>query len=173
MTFIDRLQEFGFPPPCYLATRLWLLPRWDWIALPLNMPAFAGRTSVQWVFPSTASRLTYQMMPSCPLICLSLLPACATQQAVCFHPSYRPGLRPVIPFWAGQVFSSDTVTRASRPYPRGPRSDRGYIVPVHQHLLTSSEPLACTLRWHSLVIRRAFAVRERLGCPRVGPSFHC
>src|SRR5258708_34772255 len=111
------------------------------------MSAFAGRTSVRRVFPSTASRLTYQMMPSCQLICLSLLPACATQQTVCFHPSYLPRLRPVIPFRAGQVFSSDTVTRASRPYPRGPRSGRGYIVPVHQHLLPSSDQLACTLRF--------------------------
>src|SRR5258708_31464686 len=129
------------------------------------MSAFAGRTSVRRVFPSTASRLTFQMMPSCLLICLSLLPACATQHTVCFHPSYRPRLGPVIPYCAGQVFSSDTVTRASRPYPRGPRSGQGCSVPVHQHLLTSSDPLACTLRLsrHSLVIRRAFAVRERLG----------
>ena len=34
-----------------------------------------------------------------------------------------------------------TVIRASRPYPRGPRSSQGYAVPVHQRLLTSSEPL--------------------------------
>src|ERR1022692_1894334 len=89
------------------------------------------------------------MMPSCLPICLSLLPACATQQTVCFHPSYRPRLRPVIPYCAGQVFSSDTVTRASRPYPRGPRSGQGCSVPVHQHLLTSSKPLACTPRFPS------------------------
>jgi hypothetical protein len=61
---------------------------------------------VRRIFPSTASRLTFQMMPSCLLICLSLLPACATRQTVCFHPSYRPRLRPVIPYCAGQVFSS-------------------------------------------------------------------
>ena len=89
------------------------------------------------------------MMPSCLPICLSLLPACATQQTVCFHPSYRPRLRPVIPYCAGQVFLRDTVTRASRPYPRGPRSGQGYSVPVHQHLLTSSEPLTSTPRFPS------------------------
>ena len=89
------------------------------------------------------------MMPSCLLICLSLLPACAAQHTVCFHPSYLPRLGPVIPYCAGQVFSSDTVTRASRPYPRGPRSGQGYSVPVHQHLLTSSETLASTPRFPS------------------------
>ena len=41
----------------------------------------------------------------------------------------------------------DTVIRASRPYPRGPRSGQGYVVPVHQHLLTSSEPLMNTPRF--------------------------
>ena len=108
-------------------------------------------------------------MPSCLLICLSLLPACATQQTVCFHPSYRPRLGPVIPYCAGQVFSSDTVTRASRPYPRGPRSGRGYIVPVHRHLLTSSDPLACTLpiSRHSLVNTES---RCCAGAPRLPTS---
>ena len=43
----------------------------------------------------------------------------------------------------------DTVTRASRPYPRGPRSGQGYSVPVHQHLLTSSDPLTSTPRFPS------------------------
>ena len=43
----------------------------------------------------------------------------------------------------------DTVTRASRPYPRGPRSGQGYVVPVHQHLLTSSDPLTSTPRFPS------------------------
>src|ERR1039458_5289524 len=39
--------------------------------------------------------------------------------------------------------------RASLPYPRGPRSGQGYSVPVHQHLLTSSEPLTSTPRFPS------------------------
>ena len=90
------------------------------------------------------------MVPSCLLICLSLLPACAAQQTVCFRPSYRPRLRPVIPFWPGRFSLRDTVIRASRPGPRGPRSGQGYIVPVHQHLLTSSEPLTSTPRFPSL-----------------------
>jgi hypothetical protein len=119
-------------------------------------------------------------MPSCQLICLSLLPACATQQTVCFHPSYLPRLRPVIPFRAGQVFSSDTVTRASRPYPRGPRSGRGYIVPVHQHLLTSSDPLACTLRFpgirwlygEPLLCGSAWAAREWFRAFTANPCQH-
>ena len=89
------------------------------------------------------------MMPSRLFLCLSLLPAYAKQQTVCFHPSYRPRLGPVIPYCAGQVFSSDTITRASRPYPRGPRSGQGYSVPVHQHLLTSSDPLTSTPRFPS------------------------
>ena len=40
-----------------------------------------------------------------------------------------------------------TVIRASRPYPRGPRSSQGYAVPVHPRLLTSSEPLMDTPRF--------------------------
>jgi hypothetical protein len=90
------------------------------------------------------------MVPSWPPICLSLFPACATQQTVCFHPLYRPRLRPRSCAEPGRFSLRDTVIRAFRPYPRGPRSGRGYIVPVHQHLLTSSEPLTSTLRFPSL-----------------------
>jgi hypothetical protein len=48
------------------------------------------------------------------------------------------------------VFFPDTVIQASRLYPRGPRSSQGYIVPVHQHLLTSSESLTDTPRFPGL-----------------------
>ena len=45
--FVDRLQEFGLPPPCYPsyeASDSYL--GGSSYCLPLNMPAFAGRTTV-------------------------------------------------------------------------------------------------------------------------------
>jgi hypothetical protein len=54
------------------------------------------------------------------------------------------------------------------PYPRGPRSGQGYIVPVHQHLLTSSEPLMDTPRFPG----RAGYTKSRCcaGAPRLPTS---
>src|SRR5260370_40255903 len=58
--------------------------------------------------------------------------------------------------------------------PRGPRSGPGYSVPIHQRLSAPSDPLAGTSRFRvCATIRDAFAVRVRLGDPRVVPSFHC
>jgi hypothetical protein len=72
------------------------------------------------------------------------------------------------PVLSRQVFSSDTVIRASRPYPRGPRSGQGCIVPVHQHLLTSSDPLACTPRFPGF--RRLYGEPCCAGAPRLPTS---
>ena len=59
-------------------------------------------------------------------------------------------------------------------YPRGPRSGPGYSVPVRHHLIGPIRPT----RGHIAIspfglLRDAFAVRERLGDPRVVPSFRC
>jgi hypothetical protein len=60
-------------------------------------------------------------------------------------------------------------------YPRGPRSGPGCVVPVHHRLLGPIRPtrrhVAPSRPWP--VIRNAFAVRERLGDPRVVPRFRC
>jgi hypothetical protein len=59
--------------------------------------------------------------------------------------------------------------------PRGSHSGPGYSVPVHHRLFSPIRPtrghiaISPTLR----LIRDAFAVRERLGDPRVVPSFRC
>ena len=60
-------------------------------------------------------------------------------------------------------------------YPRGPRSGPGCSVPVRHHLIGPIRPtrrhiaISPSLR----LIHDAFAVRERLGDPRVVPSFRC
>src|ERR1022692_34491 len=100
----------------------------------------------RWVFPSTASRLTYQVARSYGSHCLILLPEYTTRSIVCVHLSYRSRLRPSLPLCVGQVFFCDTVIQASRLYPRGPRPGQGYSVPVPHHLLTSSliDPIRAT-----------------------------
>ena len=58
---------------------------------------------------------------------------------------------------------------------RGPRSGSGYSVPNRHHLIGPIRPtrrhIAISPHWR--LIRDAFAVRERLGDPRVVPNFHC
>ena len=69
-----------------------------------------------------------------------------------------------------------TSVRAAKPlYPGGPRSDPGYSVPVHQHLIGPIRPTRgrIPISPHGGLWRDAFAVRERLGDPRVVPSFRC
>src|ERR1039458_3437824 len=60
-------------------------------------------------------------------------------------------------------------------YPRGPRSGPGCSVPVPSSLNRPHPPHSRAHRdftaWR--LIRDAFAVRERLGDPRVVPNFHC
>ena len=60
-------------------------------------------------------------------------------------------------------------------YPRGPRSGPGCSVPVRHHLIGPIRPTRghIAISPHSGLLRDAFAVRERLGDPRVVPSFHC
>ena len=60
-------------------------------------------------------------------------------------------------------------------YPRGPRSGPGCSVPVRRHLIGPIPPHSRAHRDFTArrLIRDSFAVRERLGDPRVVPSFHC
>ena len=87
------------------------------------------------------------MTPSRLPRCLSLLPACTAQPAVCLSPFVPPETVLYPRSEPGRSSLRGTVIRASRPYPRGPRSSQGYAVPVHQRLLTSSEPLMNTPRF--------------------------
>ena len=147
-----------------------------WVYLPLNTPAFPGRASVRRVFPSTAGRLACQTAPSQCTHRLSLLPGIRR---------WTPGLH--LPFAHLIVrFGCPVLCRADdssmrrlgvgvRLRPRGSRSDPGSSVPGHQRLFSPIRPtrghiaISPTMR----LIRDAFAVRERLGDPRVVPSFCC
>ena len=68
-----------------------------------------------------------------------------------------------------------TATRAATPlYPRGPRSGLGCVVPIHHSLNRPHPPHSWAQRAFaaSQLIRPAFAVRFRLGNPRLVPCFH-
>ena len=98
----------------------------------------------------------------------------------------RPlGLRPAfVPTAAGVDFSAQcrsTLCAQAPPFKRLYRSTPGALAPVWVLLSQSliaypapSAPLAGTVRFHcSQLIRPAFAVRFRLGDPRLVPCFHC
>ena len=103
-----------------------------------------------------------------------MLPAC---------PSRRSGLPPsFVPSAAAWSFRSEPETtcpvdappceRRASLYSRGPRSSSGYAGPSHQ--LNRPHPPHSRAQ-HNFIARRlicaAFAVRERLGDPRVVPRF--
>jgi len=150
------------------------LPRW--VCPPLNTPAFPGHASVRRVFPDTAPRLVYQIGPSLLSLRLSLLPACPS------HPSGLP-LSFVLSAVACTLRSesetsarwSTTIQATSVALPQGPSLQSGLCCPGPS-----------SLNWphpaHSQAHRNftglrficdAFAVRERLGDPRVVPCFRC
>jgi len=60
-------------------------------------------------------------------------------------------------------------------YPRGPRSCPSYVVSSRHHLIDPIRPHSWAHRDFTAerLIRDVFAVRERLGDPRVVPSFRC
>src|SRR5262249_37901344 len=80
------------------------------------------------------------------------------------------------PFRVGDHLLSGTppCERLASLYSTGPRSGPGYVVLVHHHLIDPIRPT----RGHTptsppRLIWGAFAVRERLGDPRVVPGFCC
>ena len=96
------------------------MPRW--VCLPLNTPAFPGRTSVRRVFPSTASRPVGQTRPSR-----------ATQpsrRAVCLRPSCSPLPSSDPRSVPGDVVRWNTSVRAaSAALPQGPSLRSGFFCP--------------------------------------------
>ena len=107
------------------------------------MPPFpwSPLSTVQRVFPSTAGRLAFQVMPSLVSLELSQHQACPSQ-----HISWR------LPFVHSAATRSVLLcVRTVNPvahchsrswllYPRGPRSGLGSSVPVHQRLIGLMRP---------------------------------
>ena len=116
-------------------------------------------------FPQYGWKAGYQVKPSRALLRLSLLPAYPSRHAVCHHPSCSPW-RLVHPCSVSRTCARwSTAMRATFSlYPRGPRSEPGYAVPVHQRLSAPSASLAGTRRLHGPA---AYTPRLRCaGAPR-------
>ena len=116
-------------------------------------------------FPQYGWKAGYQVKPSRALLRLSLLPAYPSRHAVCHHPSCSPW-RQVHPCSVSRTCARwSTAMRATFSlYPRGPRSEPGYAVPVHQRLSAPSASLAGTRRLHGPA---AYTPRLRCaGAPR-------
>ena len=95
---------------------------------------------------------------------------------VCLRPSRAPWPHPCLRSVSeGSARLRAAIQATQSLYPRGPRSSPGCSVPVHHRLFDPMRPT----RRHSTIspscrlIRAAFAVRERLGDPRVVPCFRC
>ena len=117
-----------------------------------------------------------QTAPSLIALRLSLLPACPSPDQVCVHPSCSPRQAWKFPVLSrGHLLGgAPPCERLSSLYSTGPRSSSGYAVPNHQRLIDPIRPT----RGHIAtspprLICDAFAVRERLGDPRVVPGFRC
>jgi hypothetical protein len=137
---------------------------------PLNTPAFAGRTSVRRVFPSTDLRLAYQQAPSHerrPFV------------------SRPPGLRPAFVPTASSVSSPLSVgarcalkhrpTSGPAALPQGSSLRSGFCGPGPSTLIRPHPPHSQAQRDFTALqlIRPVLAVRFRLGDPRLVPCFHC
>jgi hypothetical protein len=138
------------------------LPRW--VYLPLNTPAFPGRTPVRRVLPVTASRPVDRAGPSRRR---EVFASCGLSPP-CVHSAF---LRRLLVLSRGARCAGTPPCKRLLPlYPRvtirGPRSGPGYSVPVHQHLIG---PIRPTRRHISIsptrLIRDALAVR-RTSSPR-------
>ena len=96
---------------------------------------------------------------------------------VCVHPSCPSLANRESPFCAGGVARLSTAIRAAEAplYPRGPRSEPGYVVPVHHHLLGPIRPTRghITTSPHSGLYAMPSLCHLGLGDPRVVPCFHC
>ena len=142
------------------------MPRW--VYLPLNTPAFPGRTSVRRVFPNTASRPVGQTRPSR-----------ATQpsrRAVCLRPSCSPLPSSDPRSVPGDVVRWNTSVRAaSAALPRGPRSGPGSSVPVHPRLIGPIRPTRRRIPTSPLcgLYQMPSMCSLRLGDLRVVPRFRC
>jgi len=131
--------------------------------------------SVRRVFPSTAGRLAFRAAPSQSADGLSLLPACTIDHLVCIRLSCISrslrfsrtvpgrGLNNAPPWWVGD------------PPPKGPSLGSRLFCPGPSSLNRPHPPHSQAQHDFTArrLIRGVFAVRERLGDPRVVPSFRC
>jgi hypothetical protein len=98
-----------------------------------------------------------------------LLPACPSRDQVCLHPSCSPRQH------GSPVLCRRPPTRWSTAKLQGPSLRSGLCCPSPSTLNRPHPPHSQA--HHNFVVRRlicdAFAVRERLGDPRVVPRFTC
>jgi hypothetical protein len=140
------------------------LPRWA--CFPLNAPAFAGRTSVRRVFPSTASRPAYQATPSHIPARLSVLPTYPRRDLVCVALRPLPQRLGNVALCPHPAVPPRAAVREAVPlYPRGPWLRFGLCCPDPSSLTTTpSVSLAGTRRLHGPA---AYTPRLRCaGAPR-------
>ena len=106
---------------------------------------------------------------------LSLLPAFGDGHLVCLCPSCTAKTDSVVPLGVGPTTCWCTALEWGSTPPQGLSLRTGLFCPSPSPLISPIRPTrghiatSPTLR----LIRDAFAVRERLGDPRVVPSFHC
>ena len=105
---------------------------------------------------------------------LSPLPACPVRSRVCVRRSRPPWPHQTLAQSRGSRLGVTPPCERHPPlYPRGPRSGPGCSVPVHRRLIGPPHSRARRVFPAVPVMLDAFAVRERLGDPRVVPCFRC
>ena len=106
---------------------------------------------------------------------LSLLPAFAVRHPVCIRPSCTSWSRRLSRTAPGRGLDHAPPWWVTSPPPQGPSLGSGLFCPGPSSLNRPHPPHSRAHRdftaWR--LIRDAFAVRERLGDPRVVPSFRC
>ena len=114
-------------------------------------------------------------MPSWAISGLSLLPAFAVHHPVCVRPSCTSWSRRLSRTAPGRGLDSAPPWWVTSPPPQRPSLGSGLFCPGPSSLNRPHPPHSQAHRdftaWR--LIRDAFAVRERLGDPRVVPNFHC
>src|SRR6201988_4684670 len=113
------------------------------------------------------------MAPSRTSLRLSLLPTSTSRGLVCIHPSCTPLPERGPPYVPGPQARSCTAMKWLAPQPQGPSLGSGLCCPGPSSLNRPHPPHSQAHRDFTAqrLIRDAFAVRERLGDPRVVPSF--
>ena len=114
-------------------------------------------------------------MPSWVISGLSLLPACAVRHPVCIRLSCTSWSRRLSRTAPGRGLDNAPPWWVTTPPPQRPSLGSGLFCPGPSSLNRPHPPHSQAHRdfnaWR--LIRDAFAVRERLGGPRVVPGFHC
>jgi hypothetical protein len=131
--------------------------------------------NVRRVFPSTAGRRAFQTVPSQSVVGLSLLPAYTNQHLVCFRPSCISGSLRFSRTVPGRGLDHAPPSWVGYPPPKGPSLGSRLFCPGPSSLNRPHPPHSQA--HHDFTARRlirdVFAVRERLGDPRVVPGFRC